>query len=188
MKKKTLLLLFLLATFTFCGCGNEVDTTEDFDNVEDDQSEEELETGIDSAQATSSEEDNESTEEDIVIEIVENSEHSEEYNLRFEMADRCGSSYIMSGDAEVSEFDSWQEGYKTLIDDVVSNNEDAGFCLINVDDDDVPELVYLIDETNLAVATFADSSINYLIKTCCELIVFMRKRQWRRGLMNMLLP
>ena len=97
---------------------------------------------------------------DVKIEVVENASHSDEYNEAFEIGDRIGASYMRQGDAEVTEFESWQEGYKALIEDCNNDGYEHSYALIYVDGDEIPELVYKTYDNQVAIATFTGSTVN----------------------------
>lgn len=150
MKKKVLSMILIGATALFTACGLEqakdngpkildekADTTE---NVQDDEAVE--------------------NNDDATIEVVENASHSDEYNEAFEIGDRIGASYMKQGDAEVTEFESWQEGYKALIEDCNNDGYEHSYALIYVDGDEIPELVYKTYDDQVAIATFTGSSVN----------------------------
>lgn len=104
----------------------------------------------------------EEDEEDVVIEVVEDAIHSSEYKAAYENGDVIGINFIASYDDEVSQFDTWRDGYESLIDDA---SDDTVFALIYVDDDDIPELYYknmLNGQVNVCVATFFDGYVNIL--------------------------
>ena len=95
------------------------------------------------------------------IEIVEGYNYSDEYKTAFEEGNRIGASYMPTGASEVAEFESWKEGYKALVEDLKAE-ENISFALVYVDSDDIPELVYKVDDTNIIVATFGDTTVNLL--------------------------
>ncbi len=150
MKKKLLSLLLVVSVGSLCtACGLE----QARDN------------GPKSLLGGSKEVEEEATEEeenydDVKIEVVENYGYSEEYKAAFETGERAGANYMKEGDAEVSEFESWQEAYKTLIEDCENDEMEHKYSLIYVDEDDVPELVYTTMNNQLAIATFTNPTVN----------------------------
>lgn len=135
------------------------------DNVSGEVEPEELEDAIEESksenEATEKKDDSSSEESENLptIEVVEGYNYSDEYNAAFELDDRVGANYIAAGASEVSEFASWKEGYKTLVEDL-SDEDSVSFSLIYVDSDDVPELIYKVNDTNIVIATYSGSTVN----------------------------
>lgn len=137
MKKRFLNILIIGAViFSFSACGK--DTNElNLDALNETTETEEVETTDVTTEELATEEE--------VPEEEENDEftHSQEYDAAFELDDRYGAMYAMTGDAEVSEFGSWQEGYISLVNDMLDNTDyQVEYELIFVDDDDIPEMAY----------------------------------------------
>lgn len=151
MKKRVLLtILCAMLSIAMLGCGKK-DTTEPI--LEEPKAEENV------SNDTEEEQKDDTSDSDAKIEVVDGYTHSDEYNAAFEAGISIGNSYRKTGAAEVSEFDSWQEGYKAIIEDL-STNENAKYALIFVDDDNIPELVYSTDENNIVLATFGQNTVN----------------------------
>ena len=150
MKKKVLSMILIGATALFTACGLE-QAKDNGPKILDEK-----------ASTTENVQDDEAVEnnDDATIEVVENASHSDEYNEAFEIGDRIGASYMKQGDAEVTEFESWQEGYKALIEDCNNDGYEHSYALIYVDGDDIPELVYKTYDDQVAIATFTGSTVN----------------------------
>ncbi|SFO61707.1 hypothetical protein SAMN05216351_11927 [Pseudobutyrivibrio sp. JW11] len=137
------------------------------DNVSGEVEPEELADALDESksesEATENKDDSANSESENLptIEVVEGYNYSDEYNAAFELDDRVGANYRASGASEVSEFASWKEGYKALVEDL-SSEDSVSFSLIYVDSDDVPELIYKVDDSDIVIATFTGSTVNLL--------------------------
>ena len=150
MKKKLVSILLILSVGSVCmACGLEQSTDNGPKSL--------LGGSNDAAEEATAEEENN---DDVKIEVVENYGYSDEYKAAFEADDRVGANYIKSGDAEISEFESWQEAYKSLIEDCENDEMEHSYSLIYVDDDNVPELVYTTMNNQLAIATFTNPTVN----------------------------
>ncbi|MBO6130279.1 MAG: hypothetical protein J6P79_15505 [Pseudobutyrivibrio sp.] len=158
MKKKILLTLLTgLSTVILFACGTKEATVTEPD-VADTTTEEETIPTTDTVQT-----EEESAEEEVTIEVIENATHSEEYNLRFEAGERIGGSYVPTDEAEVAQYGDWKEGYTALIDDLSSDADvayESTYALIYVDEDDIPELAYKTDGDKICVATFGGGYVN----------------------------
>ncbi len=149
MKKKLVSILLILSVGSVCmACGLEQST---------DNGPKSLLGGSKDVEEVAGDEENE---DDVKIEVVEGYSYSDEYKAAFEADDRAGANYKKSGDAEISEFESWQEAYKTLIEDCENDEMEHKYSLIYVDEDDVPELVYTTMNNQLAIATFTNPTVN----------------------------
>ena len=149
MKKKLVSILLILSVGSVCmACGLEQATDNGPKSL--------LGGSKDVEEAAGNEENND----DVKIEVVEGYSYSDEYKAAFEADDRVGANYIKSGDAEISEFESWQEAYKSLIEDCENDEMEHSYSLIYVDDDNVPELVYTTMNNQLAIATFTNPTVN----------------------------
>ena len=98
--------------------------------------------------------------EDAVIEITNNYVNTPEFEEAFENDVRIGGPYRATGSAEVSEYSDWQEAYKALIEDLRTQSDNVKFALVYINDDDIPEMVYIPSEDNMIIATFDGSFIN----------------------------
>ena len=81
--------------------------------------------------------------EDAVIEITNNYVNTPEFEEAFENDVRIGGPYRATGSAEVSEYSDWQEAYKALIEDLRTQSDNVKFALVYINDDDIPEMVYI---------------------------------------------
>lgn len=101
------------------------------------------------------------TDKDVKIEVVEGYTYSDEYKEEFAKENRGGFNFQRTTDSEVSEFSDWKEGYTSLIKDLEENKtETVEYALIYVDEDDRPELAYKLGDTFVGVASFADTTVN----------------------------
>lgn len=129
-------------------------------NVSGEVEPEELENALEDSKPENKEDSSSEESENLpTIEVVEGYTYSDEYNAAFELDDRVGANYMATGASEVSEFTSWKEGYKTLVEDL-SSEDSISFSLIYVDSDDIPELIYKVDDSNIIIATFSGSTVN----------------------------
>ncbi|QFJ55402.1 hypothetical protein [Pseudobutyrivibrio xylanivorans] len=99
--------------------------------------------------------------EPIIEVLVNDSVKSEEYKAAFNSGKIVGASYIKSGDSSASKFDSWQEAYKTIIDEL--GDSEVKYSLIYIDDDDIPELAYDNNDAGRRIATYYDGYVNLLM-------------------------
>ena len=160
MKKKFLLLgLITSISINLLACASNETPSEEASSSETAQ--EELNTVLDNQEDIDViEEEAEDNDDAVVIEVKENGSKSDEYIESFEKDNRCGTNYKKTGDAEVAEFDTWQEGYKTLIEELAEESSDIRFSLVNINDDDIPELAYMLEDGKMLIATFADETVN----------------------------
>lgn len=149
MQKRFLQILILGALVaSFTACGKEEATTEG-----------PTETFV--AEKTEAEEPAEETQEEPeeesepVIEVVDgNYQPAKEYQDAYENGERIGGAYTV--DSEAEEYSDWKEAYKAIIEDL----DDLSFALIYVDDDDIPELAYSVNEGIYNCATFDGTYLN----------------------------
>ena len=151
------LCLIIATSMIACGKDNvsgEVEPEELADALEESKSE---------SEATENKDDSASGESENLptIEVVEGYNYSDEYKEAFERGDRVGASYMPTGASEVSEYASWKEGYKALVEDL-SSEDSVRFSLIYVDSDDIPELIYKVDDSDIVIATFTGATVNLL--------------------------
>ncbi len=157
MKKKFLsLFVCLVSSFGLVACAGKEPAAETVETVE-----EAVETEPNEEQAEKPDtEVAEEVTEDVTIEVVDATSHSDVYNEYFEIGERIGANYIKSGDSEVTEFADWKEAYTSIIEELGAGGYEPGFALIYVNDDDIPELVYSIDDNTYCVGTFANGYLN----------------------------
>ena len=157
MKKKIIMsLLAASLVVTTVGCGLEAAV----DNGPKEEVAVSEDTSDEASDAAASTEDESEAEDDVVIKVVEGQGHTAEYEAAFSAAEGIGGPYRMTGASEVSEFDDWKEGYKALVEDLSSDNDEVKFAVVYVNDDDIPELVYTPYEDNMIIATFGGSTVN----------------------------
>ena len=171
--KKRLVLLMVLGVMSagLQACGNEA--VNENEPSETDLEANEADTS-ESTAAGSEEATDEDVTEDVTIEVVEAGAHSEEYNERYELGERTGSTYKKAGDSEVTEFSDWKEGYSTLIEEMASYGVETGYQLIYVDENEIPELAYYNGYGKLVMAAFSGGYVT-LFSSQLDTIYFDEK-------------
>jgi len=99
------------------------------------------------------------TEEDAVIEVIDPTEHSAEFEEAYSTAEVVGIAFTMPGESEPAIFDSWQEAYTSVLNSLENFNNGA---LVEVDEGEIPELFYNITEfgqPSYYVATYSDGYV-----------------------------
>ena len=150
MKKKVVQLTLLgILALSITACGLEAardDGPKDFMVGEKKDKEETVE--------NSKEQESEEESEPVIEVVVNEYQPSEEFEKAYEEGALIGGDYAVDGKTQT--YDDWKEAYEALIDDL----DDLKFALIYVDDDDIPELVYSVNEGTFSCATFADKAVN----------------------------
>ncbi len=163
MKSKYLLLVLVLSfCFCFAGCGLEMAKDDGPLEISEESEPEEVNDAVESNEETEEViEESQEENEDVIIEVVEGSSHSAEFEEAFESAEACGGNFSQKGDDNVSEFDTWQEGYTALIKELTDVHD---FALIYVNDDEIPELYYEAPvnggSKNICIVTFNNGYVN----------------------------
>ena len=157
MKKWLVGLLLVSFSVSVCGCGAEeatMETTEEISEVSSAADEVVEEISLEEVKEES---------EPIIEVIADEKSHSEEYNAAFETGKKCCASYSPDGKAAV--YDSWQEGFKALIEDI-SYDDSTAFALAYINNDDVPELVYKLNSNTVSLASFDSTTGELNIAAC----------------------
>lgn len=149
MKKNLLSALMAgVVGLSFTGCGLEM--------VKDDGPEDQLVTEVPSSDVANEAEDeeDESEEEPVFETVIDEYTPSEEFLQAFEEGKSVGADYSPKDSSK--NFTDWKDGYTSLIHDA----GEGEYALIYVDENDIPELLYSLNEGSFSIATFEDGAIN----------------------------